>query len=120
MFRPLQVIVSSFAALNHGGNDVGNCIGPLVTIWFVYQVQTQLYKCTVCVCTVARPRWVGARLPVENCRGCSGAGSASPVVRLQNNFYLLRLVISGLVVLGRRVITTVGTKLTRLTPRSCI
>ena len=49
VFRPLQVIVSSFAALNHGGNDVGNCIGPLVTIWFVYQVQTQLYKCTVCV-----------------------------------------------------------------------
>ena len=43
VFRPLQVVVASFAALNHGGNDVGNCIGPLVTIWFVYQVRVLHY-----------------------------------------------------------------------------
>merc|ERR1712062_767361 len=37
VFRPLQFVVACFAALNHGGNDVGNCIGPLVTVWFVYR-----------------------------------------------------------------------------------
>merc|ERR1712048_1216606 len=37
VFRPLQFVVACFAALNHGGNDVGNCIGPLVTIWFIYK-----------------------------------------------------------------------------------
>ena len=37
VFRPLQFVVANFAALNHGGNDVGNCIGPLVTIWFIYK-----------------------------------------------------------------------------------
>jgi len=36
VFQPLQVLAACFAALNHGGNDVGNCIGPLVTIFSMY------------------------------------------------------------------------------------
>ena len=38
IFRPLQVISACTAALAHGGNDVGNAIGPLVLIWLVFKV----------------------------------------------------------------------------------
>ena len=34
----LQVISACTAALAHGGNDVGNAIGPLVLIWLVFKV----------------------------------------------------------------------------------
>merc|ERR1719347_353334 len=37
IFRPLQLLAACFGALTHGSNDVGNCIGPLVTVWYVYQ-----------------------------------------------------------------------------------
>ena len=37
IFRPLQVLAACFGALSHGSNDVGNCIGPLVTIWHIYK-----------------------------------------------------------------------------------
>ena len=33
----LQVLAACFGALSHGSNDVGNCIGPLVTIWHIYR-----------------------------------------------------------------------------------
>ena len=38
MFRPLQVLSACTAALAHGGNDVGNAIGPVVLLWIVFQV----------------------------------------------------------------------------------
>ena len=38
IFCPLEVIVACYKSLNHGANDVANCIGPLVTVWLVYQV----------------------------------------------------------------------------------
>ena len=38
IFRPLQLLAACFGALTHGSNDVGNCIGPLVTVWYIYQV----------------------------------------------------------------------------------
>ena len=40
IFRPLQVISACTAALAHGGNDVGNAIGPLVLIWLVFKVSS--------------------------------------------------------------------------------
>ena len=33
------VLSACTAALAHGGNDVGNAIGPLVLIWLVYKVK---------------------------------------------------------------------------------
>ena len=38
IFRPLQVLSACTGALAHGGNDVGNCIGPLVLIYHIYEV----------------------------------------------------------------------------------
>ena len=61
VFRPLQLLTACFGALrylmikcisaellkkltfklslgsSHGSNDVGNCIGPLVTVWYIYR-----------------------------------------------------------------------------------
>ena len=40
IFRPLQILAACFGALTHGSNDVGNCIGPLVTVWYIFQVRS--------------------------------------------------------------------------------
>jgi len=37
IFRPLQVISAMTSALVHGGNDVANCIGPFVVIYYIYK-----------------------------------------------------------------------------------
>lgn len=37
IFRPLQVLSACTGALAHGGNDVGNCVGPLVLIYHVFE-----------------------------------------------------------------------------------
>merc|ERR1711973_879458 len=36
IFRPLQVVSAMTSALVHGGNDVANCIGPFVVVWYIY------------------------------------------------------------------------------------
>ena len=38
VFQPLQLLCACYAAINHGSNDVANCIGPLVTAWMIYKV----------------------------------------------------------------------------------
>ena len=38
IFRPLQVLTACYGSINHGANDVANCIGPLVTAWHLYKV----------------------------------------------------------------------------------
>ena len=40
VFQPLQFLCACYAAINHGSNDVANCIGPLVTAWMIYKVST--------------------------------------------------------------------------------
>ena len=85
VFRPLQVVAAAFAALNHGGNDVGNCIGPLVVIWYVY------------------------KNPLDFSNHDDGDAT----------FWLFwgGIGISlGLLIFGRRVIMTMGTKITPMTP----
>jgi len=83
VFRPLQFIVACFAALNHGGNDVGNCIGPLVTIWFIYK----------------SPLDFGSRDDSLIWMAWGGVGISL-----------------GLLAFGKRVIMTMGTKITPMTP----
>ena len=39
VFQPLQFLTACYAAINHGSNDVANCIGPLVTAWMIYKVR---------------------------------------------------------------------------------
>jgi len=83
IFRPLQLLAACFGALTHGSNDVGNCIGPLVTVWYIYQTpigystETQLYGILM---------WGGIGISL------------------------------GLVCFGKRVIMTMGTKISRMTP----
>ncbi|XP_037029555.1 sodium-dependent phosphate transporter 2-like [Bradysia coprophila] len=36
LFHYLQILSAIFTAFAHGGNDVSNSIGPLITIWMVY------------------------------------------------------------------------------------
>merc|ERR1711884_181662 len=83
VFRPLQVIAAFFAALNHGGNDVGNCIGPLVTIYFIYKQPLTFDTSQDNLLLVA---WGGLGIGV------------------------------GLLMFGKRVIMTMGTKITPMTP----
>jgi len=83
VFRPLQVIAAFFAALNHGGNDVGNCIGPLVTIYFIYKQPLTFDTNKDNMLLMA---WGGLGIGV------------------------------GLLMFGKRVIMTMGTKITPMTP----
>ena len=47
VFRPLQVLSACTGALAHGGNDVGNCVGPLVLIYHVFEVRAH----ALCACS---------------------------------------------------------------------
>ena len=47
VFQPLQFICACYAAINHGSNDVANCIGPLVTAWMLYNVSVFLFTSSI-------------------------------------------------------------------------
>ena len=83
IFRPLQVLAACFGALSHGSNDVGNCIGPLVTIWHIYK----------------SPIHYSTDTPVYGVLFWGGLGIAL-----------------GLICFGERVIVTMGSKISRVTP----
>lgn len=36
LFHFVQILAAIFSSFAHGGNDVANAIGPLITIWIVY------------------------------------------------------------------------------------
>jgi solute carrier family 20 (sodium-dependent phosphate transporter) len=36
LFHFLQILAAIFSSFAHGGNDVANAIGPLITIWLIY------------------------------------------------------------------------------------
>merc|ERR1711915_778240 len=83
IFRPLQLLAACFGALTHGSNDVGNCIGPLVTVWYIYQT----------------PINYATDIPLYGILLWGGIGISL-----------------GLVCFGKRVIVTMGSKISKMTP----
>eukprot|EP00794_Sanderia_malayensis_P011195 gene11195-12369_t len=51
LFSFLQILTASFGAFAHGGNDVSNAIGPLISIWVIYQTGMVITK-------VQTPVWI--------------------------------------------------------------
>lgn len=83
LFHFIQILAAIFSSFAHGGNDVANAIGPLITVWLVYT------------------------------EGHVGTKAETPI-------YILAYggigIVFGLWIFGRRVIETVGTNLTKITP----
>lgn len=36
LFHFIQILAAIFGSFTHGGNDVANAIGPLITVWLIY------------------------------------------------------------------------------------
>ncbi len=95
VFRYLQVITACFVAFAHGSNDVANSIGPLAAVVNLFEVDI----------FGGGTAWVGA----------SQFGSQVPVPK-----WILLLgglgIVVGLATYGYRVIQTIGSKITDITP----
>lgn len=89
VFRYLQIITACFVAFAHGSNDVANSIGPLAAI-----------------------------LGLFNLEDLSFVGSVQEQVPVMNWVLLIGAVgiVVGLATYGWKVIETVGTKITEITP----
>lgn len=85
LFSFLQILTAVFGSFAHGGNDVSNAIGPLVSLWLI-----------------ATTGMVSQKAP-------------TPIWILLYGGFGISL---GLVVLGRKVIKTIGEDLARITPSS--
>lgn len=40
LFHFIQILAAIFSSFAHGGNDVANAIGPMITIWLIYSQGT--------------------------------------------------------------------------------
>jgi len=83
LFHFIQILAAIFSSFAHGGNDVANAIGPLITVWLVYT------------------------------HGSVGSKAETPIYILAYGGFGI---VFGLWIFGRRVIETVGTNLTKITP----
>ena len=91
IFRPLQIFAACFGALTHGSNDVGNCVGPLVKIWYLYHLYDLNQQFEPNSPQFTNDHMYGILL-------WGGIGISF-----------------GLVLYGERVIVTMGTKMTKMT-----
>ena len=89
VFRYLQVLTACFVAFAHGSNDVANSIGPLAAIISAVDFEAGTFVATV-----------AAKSPVAWWVLLIGAAG----------------IVVGLATYGYRVIETVGTKITEITP----
>ena len=89
VFRYLQVITACFVAFAHGSNDVANSIGPLAAVMGMFDLETMTF-----------------------------IGEVQSTVPVLNWVLLLGAVgiVIGLASYGWKVIETVGTKITEITP----
>lgn len=85
LFSFLQILTAVFGSFAHGGNDVSNAIGPLVSLWLIATT------------------------------GMVSQQAATPIWILLYGGFGISL---GLVILGRKVIKTIGEDLARITPSS--
>jgi len=51
LFKYLQILTAAFGAFAHGGNDVSNAIGPVISLWVIYQTGAVVGK-------TATPIWI--------------------------------------------------------------
>jgi len=83
VFTSLQYLSAITGSLAHGGNDVGNAIGPILMLWIVWNNPITFEDS-------ATPNWILLY---------GGLGISA-----------------GLILFGRRVIETMGKKITKITP----
>lgn len=51
LFKYLQILTAAFGAFAHGGNDVSNAIGPVISLWLIYNEGKVVSK-------AATPIWI--------------------------------------------------------------
>ncbi|ESO09139.1 hypothetical protein HELRODRAFT_190726 [Helobdella robusta] len=85
LFSFLQILTAIFGSFAHGGNDVSNSIGPLVSLWLI------------------------------GTTGYISQETSTPILILLYGGFGISV---GLVVLGRKVIKTIGEDLAKVTPSS--
>lgn len=88
VFRYLQTITACFVAFAHGSNDVANAVGPLAGIVSLFNG------------TTFNPQAIGAAVPVPTWALLMGGIG----------------IVVGLATYGYKVIETIGTKITEITP----
>lgn len=89
-FKNLQAFSACFDAFAHGGNDVGNSIGPVLALYSVAETcRISMQQCDIAQMDPPQPWIIGI--------GCCG-------------------IVVGLWTLGKRVIKTVGKDIAQITP----
>ena len=108
-FVPLLILSAFTVAFAHGGNDVGNAVGPLSSILEVHLRTPALISLWAALgvdCALVRTAQVTRKGELE----------ATPTI----DYWVLAIgsagFVIGIVLLGSRTIATVGGKITKLTP----